>query len=704
MIILLAVIATVTGLKADEGMWMLPYIEQLNIKKMQGMGCTLSAEEIYSETNVSLKDAVIHFGGGCTGVVASDQGLIFTNHHCGYGQIQQLSAVGSNYLRDGFAARELKDELYAPNLTVRFLVSITDVTERVMNALDNEMNIKTRNKKQDSVTNLIKKEYSEGNDYIVNVRSFYSGNQFYVFVHEEFKDIRLVYTPPHAIGKFGGETDNWMWPRHTGDFAVFRVYADTNGNPAAFSTENVPYKPRRHAAISLDGVQPGDFTMIIGYPGSTSRYLTSWGIRNRTEAVNRARIDVRGVKQDVWKSFMTSNEAINIAYASKFARSANTWKNSIGMNKALQKLAVPDRKKHEERVFADWVNQEKSRRVTYGKVLETLEKTNSAIFPVLYASNFYREALVAGVEMPRIARETAKLLNLKISNDSILIRAEKLYKDFYEEVDKATFSVMLETYRKYVEPQYLPPFYQVIDRKYKGNYQRFTDDIFRKSAFSSFVKFEKKLRSGKININKDPALRFQKEVDDFLRSIITDEYNEQIDMLRNAERLFEAGLNEMNTARGNVRYPDANSTMRLTYGTVGGYQPADAVTYSHITTTLGILQKEIPGDMEFDVPANLKKAILEKDFGRFADKKTGDMVVNFLSNNDITGGNSGSPIFNGKGELLGLAFDGNWEAMSGDIVFEPELQKTINVDIRYMMFIMAISDGTERLMKELLPD
>ena len=704
MIVLLTVIVTVAGLRADEGMWMLPYIEKLNIKKMQGMGCTLSAEEIYSENNVSLKDAVIHFGGGCTGVVASSQGLIFTNHHCGYGAIQQLSAVGSNYLRDGFAAKELKDELHAPNLTVRFLVSITDVTDRVMNALSNDMEIKVRNAKQDSMVNVIKKEFSEGNDYIVNVRSFYSGNQFYVFVHEEFKDIRLAYTPPHAIGKFGGDTDNWMWPRHTGDFAVFRIYADANGKPAAYSAENVPYKPRRFAAISLDGVEPGDFSMIIGYPGSTSRYLTSWGIRNRTDAVNRARIDVRGARQDVWKSFMRNNEAINIAYASKYARSSNYWKNSIGMNKALQQLGVPDRKRYEERLFADWVNQEKSRRATYGKVLETLEKTNNAIFPVLYASNFYREALVAGVEMPRIAREAARLINMKVSNDSILKRAEKVYKDYYEEVDLATFSVMLETYRKYVEPQYLPAFYQVIDKKYKGNYQRYTNDIFHKSAFSSLSKFEKSLRAGKINAEKDPALLFQKEVEDFLRAMITDDYNEQVEMLRNAERLYEAGLNEMSTARGNVRYPDANSTMRLTYGKVGGYKPADAVTYSHITTTLGVLQKEIPGDMEFDVPANLKKAILEKNFGRFADKKTGEMVVNFLSDNDITGGNSGSPIFNGKGELLGLAFDGNWEAMSGDIVFEPELQKTINVDVRYMMFIMSISENTERLMNELLMD
>ena len=700
-IVLLILAITVVGVRADEGMWMLPLIEKLNIKKMNGMGCTLTAEEIYSAENISLKDAVIHFGGGCTGVVVSEKGMIFTNHHCGYGSIQRLSSVANNYLRDGFTAKELSDEIPSPGLTVRFLVSFTDVTDRVMEELNEQMDIITRNSRRDSIMGVIKSEFSEGNDYIVNVRSFYSDNEFYVTVQEEFRDIRFVHAPPTSIGKFGGDTDNWMWPRHTGDYAVFRVYADANGKPAAYSENNQPYNPKRYAAISLDGVRPNDFAMIIGYPGSTSRYLTSWGIVNRMDAANRARIDVRGYRQDVWTSFMRENEAINIAYASKFARISNYWKNSIGMNEAIVKLQVLDRKRAEEKEFASWVAQKPERKALYGNVLPEMEELYTAIFPVQHATNFLRESLISGVELPRIAREAERLMSTEKSKDSIAVRSERIYRDYFEEVDRATFSVMLETYRKFVAPEYLPALYQVIDKRFRGSYERYVNHIFDKSAFSNRDKFIRLLRAGRINIAKDPALVFFRETDEFLKSLANDEYYSKIERIRNNERLYEAGLKEINIESGTKRYPDANSTMRLSYGTVGAYSPADAVTFDYYTTTLGVLQKEIPGDTEFDVPSVLKKAILEKDFGKWTDKESGDMVVNFISNNDITGGNSGSPVFNGKGELIGLAFDGNWEAMSGDIVFEPELQRSINVDIRYMLFIMEKVGGADRLLKEL---
>jgi hypothetical protein len=699
-LLILLITLTFNQIRADEGMWMLPLIEKLNIQKMQGLGCTLNAGDIYSDKNVSLKDAVIIFGGGCTGVVVSNQGLVFTNHHCGFGAIQQLSAVDHNYLKNGFTAKELKDEIPAPGLTVKFLVSITDVTEKVLGALSDTMSFSKRAEVQDSVMTDIKKEFGKDNHYIVQVKSFYSDNEFYVFMLEEFKDIRLAYTPPSSIGKFGGDTDNWMWPRHTGDFSVFRVYADSTGKPADYAASNLPYSPKRSAVISLDGVKPGDYTMIIGHPGTTTRYLTAAAIENRMKAGNQARIDIRGVKQNSWMSFMKEDEAIKIAYASKYARSSNYWKNSIGMNKAIIKLGVIERKKAEEKAFTDWVNENPVRQIKYGQVLPAMERNYKSIFPTLHAINYLRESLMGGIEMPRIAFDAEKLISKNLKTDTLLIQLKELYTDYVEKVDKATFSLMLQSYRNYVNKDYLPEVYQLIDKKFKGDYKAYADYVYEKSSFSNYNKLEKKILSGKRNFPKDPALSYRSDVSDKLKSFTTDAYSLSRDTLDNCERLYEAAFREMNLAKGIARYPDANSTMRLTYGTVKGYEPADAITYDYVTSTQGVLQKEIPGDLEFDVPANFKDIILKKDFGRYANKD-GKMIVNFLSTNDITGGNSGSPIFNKNGELLGLAFDGNWESLSGDIVFEPQLQRTINVDIRYILFVMEKAGGAERLIKEL---
>ncbi|MDD2283798.1 MAG: S46 family peptidase [Paludibacter sp.] len=690
-----------TGIKADEGMWMLPLIEQLNIRKMQGMGCTLTAEEIYSEQSINLKDAVIVFGGGCTGVVVSNQGLIFTNHHCGYGAIQELSSIKHNYLRDGFTAKELSDEIPAPGLTVKFLVGITDVTDRIMSVLQKTDDYRVIRQKQDSVIRVIKKEFNKDNDYLVDVESFYSKNEFYVFVMEEFKDVRLAFTPPSSIGKFGGDTDNWMWPRHTGDFSVFRVYADSTGKPAEYAATNIPYTPKKVISVSTKGYKEGDFAMILGNPGSTSRYITSYGLYNRIEATNLSRIDVRGEKQAVWRSYMKENEAINIAYAGKYARSSNYWKNSIGMNKAVQKLGIMERKKTAELDFAKWVNESPERVAKYGQVLPTLERNYKAIFPTLHAMSYLREALLTGVEMPRIAGEMERLIMKKLTPDSILKKAKDRYDDYYAEVDAATFAVMLETYRKHVNSRFLPTIYLDIDKKFKGDYTRYAEYVFKKSAFTDYEKFSKRLQLKKINLKNDPALVFLHAVEHMLNSLDNKSYTASRDSIQLATQLLEAGLKEINFSKGTKRYPDANFTMRMTYGSIGGYEPADAVTYNYYTTTKGILEKEIPGDMEFDVPAKLKEAINKRDFGSYADPETGELFVNFLSNNDITGGNSGSPIFNAKGELLGLAFDGNWEAMSGDIVFEPELQRTINVDVRYMLFIMDKIGEADRLLQEI---
>ena len=697
-------VAAVIGLsiftvRAEEGMWMLSSVKE-NIQKMQELGCTMQADEIYSESDVSLKDAVIVFGGGCTGIAVSNQGLVFTNHHCGYGAIQRLSSVEHNYLRDGFTAKELSDEIPAPGLTVKFLVSITNVTDRILATVNESMSVEKRRHTLDSVISVVKKEFEKDNSYTVQVKSMYSGNEYHVFQLEEFKDVRFVHAPPSSIGKFGGDTDNWMWPRHTGDYSVFRVYASADNKPVEYSKDNVPYTPKRFATISTKGVKSGDFAFIMGNPGSTSRYLTSWGIRNRTQATNQARIDVRGAKQDVWKSFMKNNEAINIAYASKYAGSSNYWKNSIGMNKAIAKLGVLSRKQQLESEFAQWVAASPVRTQKYGSVLSTLEQHNEKVYRSLRAGTYLREALLSGAEMPRIAGSLAEQINSKATKEDILKRAGDSYKDYYPEVDEATLAVMLETYRKYVDAVDLPSFYTEIDKKYKGNYAAYAKALFAKSAFSSQDKFAKALKSGKINLQKDPAIQFRKEVSEKLATFDTKDITESYAAIRNAERLFEAGLLEINKEKGIKTYPDANFTMRLTYGKVKGYIPADAVSFNYFTTSRGILEKEIPGDMEFDVPVKLKQSLVNKDLAPYTDAN-GELIVNFLSTNDITGGNSGSPIFNGKGELLGLAFDGNWEAMSGDIVFEPELQRTINVDVRYMLYVMDKIGGAERIIKEL---
>jgi len=701
LLIVLLSLSIFSAAKADEGMWMLPLIQKLNIQKMSGMGCTLTADQIYSDKSVSLKDAVIIFGNGCTGVVVSNQGLVFTNHHCGYDAIQQRSTVAHNYLRDGFTADKLTDEIPCPGLTVKFLVRVQDMTERVLSQLPDTLLGKARADKQDSIIGAIEKEETKDTHYTARLKPFYSGNEFYLFVYEEFSDIRFAFAPPTSIGKFGGDTDNWMWPRHTGDFSVFRVYMSPDGKPTEYSKNNVPYVPKRFASISNQGYVPGDYTMILGNPGTTNRYLSSWGVNYRMKTSNMARIEVRGAKQLVWKSFMRADEAINIAYASKYARSSNYWKNSIGMNKAITKLGVINEKQEKEKAFSAWVNATPERQAKYKNVLKTLEEGYTKVYPYSRATYYLVESLSNGIEMPRIAVATEKLATKNLSADSLLKEVTTLYKDYYPVVDEATLVAMLDVYKKSVDADALPELYKTIQKKYKGDYSKYAKDLYKKSDFTSIEKIVKAIKGGKTDFSDDPAIVFAQDVRKTLEAFRSAEFTSALERIKDAERLFENGLKAMAEEKGIALAPDANSTMRLTYGKVGGYKPADAVDYKYYTTTKGILEKEIPGDDEFDVPVKLKQAIQSNNYGAYLDQKTGEMHVAFLSNNDITGGNSGSPIFNAKGELLGLAFDGNWEAMSGDIVFEPDLQRTINVDVRYIMFIMDKVGSAKRLIDEL---
>jgi len=688
---------------ADEGMWMLPLIKKLNIKKMQGLGCVLTAEEIYSADSVSLKDAIVIFGGGCTGVMVSPEGLVFTNHHCGYDAIQGLSSVEHNYLKNGYTAQNFSDEIPAPGLAVTFLNRIEDVTEQVLAAIPANLTGAERSHFQDSICTLIaKKAKDEKQKLTAQVKPFFSNNQFYLLVYQKFTDVRFAYAPPSSIGKFGGDTDNWMWPRHTGDFSVFRVYCDKNGLPADYAADNVPYSPQRFAKISMAGYKPGDFSMILGNPGSTERYATSWQIESMMNGENQARIDVRGAKQDVWKSFMQKDDAIQLAYASKYARSSNYWKNSIGMNKAIRKLNIVNVKENEQRAFEKWVKAKPERVKKYGNVLTNLKDATQNAFIYNKNLNYLAESLLSGVEMSMITMRANRIAgNEKLTQEQKFAQIKSLFDDYYPQVDKATMAEMLKVYRQYADEQFLPSIYNFIDKKFKGNYEKYADYVFEKSAFVSYDKLTAAMSSKKgLNKEKDPGYQYFSNVLDVYRGIFTsaEEYFRQID---DNQRIYQAGLLEMAQQTGKALYPDANFTMRMTYGTIGGYTPADGQNYKYYTTVKGISEKGIPGDYEFDVPEKLVKALKNKEYIKYADPQTGEMQVCFLSNNDITGGNSGSPVFNAKGELIGLAFDGNWEAMSGDIVFDNDLQRTISVDIRYVLFIMEKVGDAQRLLKEL---
>lgn len=696
--LLLVTLLFFVSVKADEGMWMLPLIQKLNIKTMQGLGCTLTAEEIYSDKNISLKDAVVIFGNGCTGIMVSPEGLVFTNHHCGYDAIQQHSSVEHNYLKDGFTAKELKDEIPSPDLSVTFLVKIEDITEKVLPYLHN-LSEEKRSQVADSIGSILMNDATKGTDYTATVKPMYAGNQYYMFVYEKFNDVRFAYAPPSSIGKFGGETDNWMYPRHTGDFSVFRVYSTPEGKPAEYSPNNVPYIPKRYAAISNQGYQEGDFAMILGNPGSTSRYLTSWGIDERMKCDNMARINIRGIKQDVWKKYMSENEAVNIAYASKYARSSNYWKNSIGMNKAIKKLGVIAQKEKQQAEFENWVNANPARKQKYGNALADLEQGYNLYFPYDKSLSYLYESFLGGVELPMLAARADRIIK-KVETDSVKAKTEYLYKDYYPEVDKATFVALLKAYKEYVDADALPLFYQTIEKKYKGNYEKYTEDLFKKSVFTTQDKLLKAINKKK-DLSKDPAMKFYDEVVATYYSFKNKESQKGQDLIEKGQRNYEAGLLELSQEKNEPMYPDANFTMRMTYGTVEGYSPVDATSYRYYTTTEGVLQKEDPDDPEFIVPDKLSEEIKAKDFGDFADKKDSTMHVDFLTTNDITGGNSGSPVFNGKGELTGLAFDGNWESLSGDIIFNSKVQRTIVTDIRYILFVMDKIGGADRLIKEL---
>ena len=693
--------------RADEGMWLLPLLKQLNIEKMQEMGCELTAEEIYSINNASLKDAIVIFGRGCTGEIISEEGLVLTNHHCGYGAIQQHSSPEHDYLKNGFWAMSREEEIHTPGLTVTFLVRIEDVTEKVSASLDYSLPESTLQDSAIQVGRRIAKEATEGTHYNARVQSFYGGNNYYLMVYETFTDVRMVGAPPSSIGKFGADTDNWMWPRHTGDFSIFRVYADKDNKPADYSADNVPYTPKHHLPISLKGIERNDFAMILGYPGSTQRYMTSWEVDELIKISNANRIYIRGIRQDLLLEDMLSDDAIRIKYSSKYAGSSNYWKNSIGMNKALKQLKIYDKKIEEEKEFSQWVNSNKSRQDKYGEALTLIKESVEARKELTHVSQYISETLLRGTELVYFAVGAERYKDeldsknpeeLAKTVEKIKQSARSFYKNYNAPTDQKVAKAMFKIFAKNVEKKYQPDIFNTIETKYKNDYSKFIDEMYKKSVFADSTKlwaFLEKPSSKKLA--KDPAYIAASSIYGKYR-----ELNKKIEPLESnfdkGHRLYVGGIMEKN--EGKPLYPDANFTMRLTYGDILDYYPMDAVDYDYITTLKGVMEKEDPDNWEFVVPEKLKELYNNKDFGQYA-RANGEMPVAFLSTNDITGGNSGSPVINGKGELIGTAFDGNWEAMSGDIVFEPELQRTISVDIRYTLFIIDKYAGAKHLIDEM---
>ena len=680
--------------KADKGMWIIQELQKENIQRMKELGLKIDPTKMFDLENPGIANAVVIFGGGCTGVTVSNSGLIFTNHHCGYGAIQSQSTVQHDYLQDGFISKGYAEELPIPGLKVKYLRETIDITDKVEAAAAGAATEMDRLRAINQFVQTYSKEYAEGKENIdAEVYSFYEDNKFYLIAYDVFSDVRLVFAPPSSVGKFGHDTDNWMWPRHTNDFSVFRVYADKDNKPAAFSKDNKPYKPRYAVPVSLSGVKDKDYTMTIGFPGSTDRYLSSWGVENRIKNTNEPTILVRGIKQDIWSKYMKDNQAIRIQYASKFAGSSNYWKNFIGMNKGLRRLGVTATKQELEKKFADWVSLSPERQAEYGAVLDSLEYAIEGMGPVSHDITILREAL-SGTELRGLIALPSK--------DLKAFDADKLYKDFSPVVGRATLPAMLKVVKENVQDKYLPDIFAKIDEEFGGNYEKYADYLYTNSVFAIKERLVEALANYdalKAAYPKDPAVEL---VQSFQKATMA----AQMDAMPyygpnfKGRRLFYKGLKEM---MPDTPLPsNANFTMRLSYGSVGGYKPYDAGWYDYYTTQQGVFEKQDPESDEFRVQPEILKLLADKSsYGQYADPADGNLHVAFISNNDITGGNSGSPVFNGNGELIGLAFDGNWEAMSGDIEFEPNLQRTISVDIRYVLYFIDVWGGADHLIKEL---
>ncbi|MDZ7604906.1 MAG: S46 family peptidase [Cyclobacteriaceae bacterium] len=712
-------VGTLLHVVADEGMWLPIHIARLNQTDMQKMGLQLTAEEIYSINHSSLKDAIVNLGGGfCTGEIISKEGLLLTNHHCGYDVIQQHSTVENDILTNGFWAQSKQDELPNEGLFVQFLVRMEDVTEKVLKTVKGNMTSQERSDAIDKIIAQLSKEAKGNTHYDIRIRSFFEGNEYYMFVYETFNDVRLVGNPPESIGKFGGDTDNWMWPRHTGDFSLFRVYSAPDGKPAKYSPENIPLKPKHYLPISLDGVRENDFAMVLGYPGTTNRYLNSFGVKQTIESTNPARVKIRGTKLEIMKSYMDQDPAVRLAYSSKYASISNYWKYFIGQTNGLKKLDVYNKKVAIENELTDWILDKSSRQKKYGNPVKEIETAyiNMDTFNLPY---YYHIEAGLGVEFIRSNGKLSSLLS-DLQNaqtdearqnavEKLKMSSEKFFKDYDAQIDRDVLEAMARYFVEDIDAEFVPKAFLAVN---PGAYQNFIPGFVPQKqvdtkAFADFI-FENSMLVNEAKmmafyadpsagiLENDPGYMVVNSVFESYRDISA-KRGSAIGSLESGRRNFVAALRDMNDRT--KYYPDANSTMRLTYGKVLSYDARDAVHYHYLTTLKGIMEKEDPSNPEFIVHPKLKELYKNADFGPYGEN--GKLYVGFLTNNDITGGNSGSPVINSKGQLIGCAFDGNWEAMSGDTAFEPDLQRCINVDIRYVLFIIDKFADAHHLIDEM---
>ena len=695
------------SVKADEGMWFLMFIERLNHRDMQKMGLQLTAEEIYSINNHSLKDAIVQFNGGCTAEVISKDGLVLTNHHCGYDAIAELSTADKNYLKDGYWAPNKAAEMKPSSLYVRFFVRMDDCSKRILAKVNDKMTEAEREKAINQEIAAIEKENNEGGKYTVSVRPFFQGNEFYYFVYQDYKDVRLVGTPPESLGKFGGDTDNWEWPRHTADFSMFRIYADKDGNPADYSTNNVPLNPKHYLPVNLNGVKEGDFAMILGYPGRTNRWMPAGGIEQNVKFAYPAWVEGAKTGMDNMKKYMDQSDALNLVYASKFASTANYWKNRQGMIDALSKFGTAKSKAIQEAKFDKWANKAENK-AKYGNVIANINAyyalTNEKSRHDNYLQQLMRTASFGtiGRSLGRQLENYAKADAAKRATMAPMITemADGFFKDLYLPAEKDLLTAQLKLYATKSVGYGIAPMVEKIGKENNYDYSKFVNAAFEMSILTSNEKVKAFL-----DYPTDAIL-----ASDPLFTISNDmvaHMNSKSDAVAKAQndfgasfRLLVEGLRESKI--GTIKYPDANSTLRLTYGKVRSL-PADKrndAKINNYTTLDGQVKKYKKGDQEFDLPVRVLEMNKSKDFGRFADKD-GSLHLNFLTDNDITGGNSGSPVLNGKGELIGLAFDGNIEAMAGDVIFDPKLQRTINVDIRYVLWVIEKFSGAKHIVDEM---
>ena len=702
-VLAITLIISVLIVKADEGMW-LPYnLSGQSLYEMQQLGCKLTAEQIFSLNQPSLKDAIVQFGGGCTGELISPEGLLLTNHHCGLSYVQTHATVEHDYLTDGFWAYSKAEELPNPGLTVSFLVNVADVTDDVLKGVTDE---ETRDEVIAENIKKITKDRKHERDVEIEIVPFYSGNQYIMFEYDVYRDVRLVCCPPWGIGKYGADTDNWTWPRHKGDFNIFRVYTDKDGRPAKYSENNIPMKSKHYLPINIKGVKPGDYAMILGYPGSTDRYSTSYTVKNLIESDCPSIINCRTTKLNEYRKHMDADQEVFIKYASKQAGVSNYWKYAIGQKKQLVRNHVYDKRLAQEKDFMEWADATKGRRDEYGDIFKGIEEKWDILDDIIMPMTYLREAGWNGGEAVAFSRRFMrinKLINEKGLTEDINKMAQGLkaqtksfFKDYDKDLDKDVTIALLNLFYKDID-RYVPSMIAEIGAKNGGDFTAWVNKAFDKSIFVDQAKLEKWLEKPK-SLDKDPLFALAMNIIDEYNNVVIPLYQEAGLAGNAGERLYMKGLMEMQTERN--FYPDANFTMRLTYGAVEPYKGADAVNYSYYTTMDGVMAKYVPGNWEFDIPQDVRDLYEARDYGRYADEN-GDLIVNFITTNDITGGNSGSPVINGEGELIGLAFDGNWEAMSGDIMFEQKVQRTICVDTRYLLWCLEKVGKVKNIINEM---